>query len=220
MFIIKATCDPYNAKKHYNGQPVIKYDGTTPIEWAIDLYRTEKEAVTELMNLAKTGGPYKNGSWSWEDDDSVKELERQLVSADGTKPDLSWYKGPGIYDGQSHVPVLLEGATSFRDDTMQYSVEETDAVSFALVLLGYQNNCRCTLVSKTEDKKNGGSLIIFNVNGEFETSAYMYDDGTLFHLQDWQGAHPETLDEIKDYEWTSYEGRPAVIMEDAPRLLF
>ena len=226
MFIIKATCDPYNAKRHYNGQPVIRYDRTTPVEWAIDIFATEKEAIDKLMTLAKTGAPYETGSWSWEDDESVKELERQLVAenpedfADGNKPNLPWYKGPGIYDWQSHFPVLLEGDTSFRDDTVQYSVEEAEAVTFALVLLGHQNDCRCTLVSKTEDKKNGGALIVFDVNGEFETSAYIYEDGTLFHLHDWHGAHPETLDEIKDFEWVSLDGRPAVILENAPRLLF
>lgn len=228
MFIIKATCDPYNAKKHYNGQPVIRYDGTTPVEWTIDIFPTEQEAVKELMKLAKTGNPFENGSWSWEDDESIKELERALVeentedSTDGNNPDLSWYKGPGIY-GRNSVepyPVLLEGESSFRDDTMQYSVEEADAITFALVLLGHQNNCRCTLVNKTEDKKNNGALIVFDVNGEFETTAYIYDDGTLFHLHDWHGAHPETLDEIKDFDWDSFDGRPAVILENAPRLLF
>lgn len=225
MFIIKATCDPYNARKHYNGQPVIKYDMTTPVEWVIeDGFASIEEAKAALMKLAKSCRSYESGSWIEENKETIRELADAIKEdhpedfEDGKEPDASWFKGPGIYDHDT--PVLLEGETSFRDDTMQYSVEETDAVSFALVLLEHQNNCRCTLVSKTEDKKNNGSLIIFAVNGEFETSAYIYDDGTLFHLRDWQGAHPETIDEIKNYKWTSYDGRPAVILEDAPRLLF
>lgn len=226
MFIIKATCDPYNAKKHYNGQPVIRYNGTTPVEWTIDIFPTEQEAVKKLMKLAKSCRSYVSGSWSEEDKESVRYLAAAIKEdhpedfEDGEEPDTSWFKGSGIYDHDSMLPILLEGETSFRDDTMQYSVEEADAITFALVLLGHQNNCRCTLVNKTEDKKNNGALIVFDVNGEFETTAYIYDDGTLFHLHDWHGAHPETLDKIKDFDWDSFDGRPAVILENAPRLLF
>ena len=36
MFIIKATCDPYNARKHYNGQKVLQYDMATPVKWVME----------------------------------------------------------------------------------------------------------------------------------------------------------------------------------------
>ena len=57
----------------------IRYDGTTAVEWIIDIFQTEQEALKKLIELAKTGNPYENGSWSWEDDESVKELERLIL---------------------------------------------------------------------------------------------------------------------------------------------
>ena len=35
-----------------------------------------------------------------------------------------WFAGPGIYENQS--PVLLEGGTSFDDDSMFYEIESEE----------------------------------------------------------------------------------------------
>ena len=130
---IVAQCDPYNARKHYNGQQVLERDGATPVKWVMsDGYTSEEEAKKALMDLAMTGNPYENGGWSYEDEDSVKYLAEAIKEdhpddfEDGEEPDTSWFKGPGIYDhtGGTLYPVLLEGETSFRDDTMMYSIEE------------------------------------------------------------------------------------------------
>lgn len=129
---IVAQCDPYNARMHYNHQRVLEYDGATPIKWVMsEGYASEAEAKKALMDLAMTGKPYENGGWSYEDEDSIADLKESIMEDwddEDEEPDFSWFKGPGIYErgGREPYPVLLEGETSFRDDTMTYSIEEAD----------------------------------------------------------------------------------------------
>lgn len=53
------------------------------------------------------------------------------------------------------------------------------------------------------------------------TSAFIvYEDGTLFHQRDWQGGHPETEEEIADFDWLTEDCRPAVILGGLPRIMF
>lgn len=127
---IVAHCDPYNARKHYNHEPVIRYDGATPIEWVIeDGFSTEKEAVDALMRFAKSGREYESGSWNWYDDAEVEELKRQLAEdfgEDASDVDIDWYEGEGIYCnyGAGNGPLLLVGQKSFSDDSMSYWVDD------------------------------------------------------------------------------------------------
>jgi hypothetical protein len=126
-FRIVAKCDPYNARKHYNGQTVLKYNGTSPVKWVMeDEIPSEEEAKYVLMDLAKTGGPYETGDWSYEDKNTLERFINDLVEDGIPREDIDtgWYKGPGIYNGC--FPVLLEGESSFRDDTVTYSVEEIE----------------------------------------------------------------------------------------------
>lgn len=51
------------------------------------------------------------------------------------------------------------------------------------------------------------------------TCAIVYDDGTLYHLLDWQGGYPETAEEIEDYDWRTEDGRRAVMLGGMPRTL-
>lgn len=126
---ITATCDPYHAKRHYNGQPVLEYDMATPVKWVIeDDIPTLEEAKEKLMRLAKTGDPYENGGWSYEDQESVEEYRKEMLELHGDEMTdeekealTDWYKGPGIYENRS--PVLLKGETSFWDDVMQYNID-------------------------------------------------------------------------------------------------
>jgi len=126
---ITASCDPYHAKKHYNGQKVLQYDMATPVKWVIeDDIPTLEEAKEKLMRLAKTGDPYGNGGWTYEDQESVEEYRKEMLElhgdeiSDEEKETLTdWFAGPGIY--KNHSPVLLEGGTSFHDDTMTYMIE-------------------------------------------------------------------------------------------------
>lgn len=131
MYTIKVTCDPYNARTHYNGQKVIKFNGSTPVEWiAEEGFQTMDEAKDALMRLAMRSSSYVNGNWSFEDEESVRELAAAIKEDldDDEEPDMSWFKGPGIYDRDGHqpIPVLLEDETSFRDDVESYSIEEAE----------------------------------------------------------------------------------------------
>lgn len=126
---ITASCDPYHVRRHYNGQKILRYDMATPVKWVIeDDIPTLEEAKEKLMRLAKTGDPYENGGWSYEDQESVTEHKKELLElygdtmTDEEKETLTdWFAGPGIYE--NHSPVLLEGGTSFHDDTMTYMIE-------------------------------------------------------------------------------------------------
>lgn len=52
-----------------------------------------------------------------------------------------------------------------------------------------------------------------------QSAAIMYDDGTIFHLTDWQGFCPQTAEEIEDAQWISQDGKIAIMMDGQPRLL-
>lgn len=55
-------------------------------------------------------------------------------------------------------------------------------------------------------------------NGFDDVSSFiLYDDGTLFHQYDWQCGHPETADEIADFDWLSEYGTHAVMLGGLPR---
>lgn len=115
MYRIIESVNPYNARTHYNGQEVVKYDGSTPVKWIImkDI-NTLPEAQRSLMQLAKSSREYESGSWNYEDDDTVDNMCE------------SWYQGPGVYcrDGGEPYPILLEGEQSFSDDVENYYIEE------------------------------------------------------------------------------------------------
>lgn len=121
---IIAKCDPYNAKKHYIDQPVLKYDGTTPISWVIQDDMTEEQAQEELMKLAKTGEPFESGMWVWEDEEVIAEDKKAILEDTGEEADMSFYVGEGVYDSAAGKPVLLVGEKSFWDDSINYCIEE------------------------------------------------------------------------------------------------
>ena len=124
QYRIIAKCDPYNAIRHYNGEEVVKYDGVTPVQWVMRDGLDEAEAKEALMELAKTGDPYECGIWTWEDEKTVAETAKTIEEEFGEKADMTWYKGPGLYQDVS--PILLEGETAFRDDSVAYAIEEVE----------------------------------------------------------------------------------------------
>ena len=126
-FMIVAKCDPYHARWHYNKEPVLKYDGPTPVKWIMsEGYEDEGEAKDALMLFAKSCKDYERGPWRYEDNESVAYDKAFILEETGEEDDMSWYQGPGIYNCESHEPVLLEGGWYFEDDTMTYSVEEKE----------------------------------------------------------------------------------------------
>lgn len=127
-YIITANCNPYHAKFYYNGERVLRYNGCTPVEWVADDnfgdgFSSEEAAASALMAMAKN---INCDDWSYEDDASIAEIERQIKEDTGESIKVEWYKGPGVYDTANCFEVLLEGETSFDYDTMTWSVEKEE----------------------------------------------------------------------------------------------
>lgn len=87
---IVAKCDPYNAYKHYHGEPVIRRDGSTPIQWIHD-DRTRlslKEANDLIFAYTREAFGFPFANWGlavihsgcWEDIDcgTLKDKTRWL----------------------------------------------------------------------------------------------------------------------------------------------
>lgn len=108
-YMITVSCDPYNSRFHYHGEPVVRYDGRTPVEWVKEDDLTEEEALEELEKIAsqvQTWMPY--GKY---------EIEEFY---NGETPE--WYKGEGYYEDE--VPMYLIGEDSFRHDVLYYQICE------------------------------------------------------------------------------------------------
>ena len=120
---IIAICDPYNARRHYRGQEVLRYDMATPVEWVMEDYLTEQQAHEMLNEYAfglKGAMPY--------DDEFISELRHDLIedgiSVEDVDRKMSWYVGEGWYnDG---VLLYQYGDDYLRDDVMLYRIEERE----------------------------------------------------------------------------------------------
>lgn len=80
------------------------------------------------------------------------------------------------------------------------------------------NNYDYAITNIIRDEKEGAALYLFEGNG-IESAAFAYDGGGVFLLPDWQGARPETLKEVSEYDWVTYTGRDAIIFNSYPRSL-
>lgn len=125
---IIAQCDPYNSKFHYNGQKVLKWDGTTPIEWVVEEYASIEEAREALWKMClKDAG--RNPNWAIEDDDLIAAEKEELLEyeEDLTEEDMpgmfSWYEGEGVYYNNGNGPVMLKGGEAYSNDPMTYRVD-------------------------------------------------------------------------------------------------
>lgn len=132
---ITASCNPYHAKFHYNGQRVLKRDGATPVKWVIEDGLTEDEALQRLWEFACEDCERNYANWSREDAESIEDMAQML--ADDEMNDLTleearecfgWFRGEGIYTtgGNQPEPVMLKGERSYSYDTMTYVVEEDE----------------------------------------------------------------------------------------------
>lgn len=74
--------------------------------------------------------------------------------------------------------------------------------------------CKVTIEQIIEDEE--GKLVLFHAEACY-AAVYVYNDGELFHLRDWQSARPESLDEMEDFDWLTEDGRPAVMLNGRPR---
>ena len=118
---IVAICDPYNARWHYHGERVLRYNMATPIEWIMEDELTEEEAHALLYDYASEGScvfPM--------DDETLADWRKELL-ADGITEEavdaaLAWYQGPGYYN-DDHALIYQYGDDYLRDDVMLYRIE-------------------------------------------------------------------------------------------------
>lgn len=124
---VLAICDPFHSKKHYRGEEVVRYTGTTPTKWIMERALTLDEAFAVLDRYTFDLGD----GYGWEDDQSIASLREDLLSeADGEDEAsideaLSWYEGEGVYAyGEPNVRVYKHGDMSLDDDVVTYMIEE------------------------------------------------------------------------------------------------
>ena len=62
-----------------------------------------------------------------------------------------------------------------------------------------------------EDESEGAALYLFESEKEgIKSAAFAYESGEVFVLTDWQGARPEKLAEVADYDWVDVIGHDAI----------
>lgn len=125
--MIVASCNPYNARTHYNGERVLEYDMTTPVKWVInDGYGcglTDDEAHKEMENYANA---YESASYY--DEESLADYEnevKEMYEYENDAPyegdiDTSWFMGAGYYENE--YPIYLIGDDYYREDVMTYAI--------------------------------------------------------------------------------------------------
>lgn len=77
----------------------------------------------------------------------------------------------------------------------------------------------CRIEIKKIIPDNEGRLVLFCADGRIDSAAYIYNNGELFHLYDWQSSRPETLEEIEDFEWIGEAGEKAISLNGKPRII-
>ena len=69
-----------------------------------------------------------------------------------------------------------------------------------------------------EDESEGAALHLFECEKEgIKSAAFAYESGEVFVLTDWQGARPEKLSEVADYDWVTTSGHDAINLNGYPR---
>ena len=69
-----------------------------------------------------------------------------------------------------------------------------------------------------EDESEGAALYLFESEKEgIKSAAFAYESGEVFVLTDWQGARPEKLSEVADYDWVDVIGHDAIHLNGYPR---
>lgn len=150
------------------------------------------------------------------------------------------YEANGLYNGiavikgvdfSKRFPIICE---SVSGDNLGFAFIDMDNESFTysdndrpvevfteleerISALG--NGCSVETEGTVPDTDNNGSLVLFCAEGSIHAAAYLYNDGELFHLRDWQSGRPENLEEIGDFDWVAEDGSEAIMYENRPKRL-
>lgn len=100
-----------------------------------------------------------------------------------------------------------------------YNVPSNLYFGVEAALSAYDNGTEYSIV-KSIDLTNDAKLVSFvSEDGMAESSAVVYNDGTVFVTDDWQGGYAESFEEIEDFEWYTLGGQRAIIMDGLPKIL-
>ena len=81
------------------------------------------------------------------------------------------------------------------------------------------NDVDYVITEVIEDESEGAALYLFESEKEgIKSAAFAYENGEIFVLTDWQGARPEKLSEVDDYDWMDVSGHDAINLNGYPRM--
>lgn len=156
---------------------------------------------------------------------SVSDYIAELLSA------LHVYKVcPNLYEGNDRQEALARAfqykKTSLEIDGEQWDIKLLPLYARIEGFLNYIGDCRV----KMDDyvcREKGATLRIFRYGDDCGKSAlrsavltYDGDEDIVFHLWDWQGDYPKSMEEVKDYEWTAGDsGVQAIMFNGMPKIL-
>lgn len=123
-YIITAVCNPYNARTHYNGQRVLRYDMTTPIKWVMEDAYGDGLTLEQAQDILDSYANQLSDDTSYIDDEWLAQMVAEAKEYDEVDLDTSWYMGEGWYMGEYQV--YKRGDMYLRDDVMDYAIEEMD----------------------------------------------------------------------------------------------
>lgn len=161
-FAIVAECDRLNSKCYYNGQKVLKYDGTT-IRWVQKEFDSCEEAKTALYEQAL--GEY--GAIE-KDYDFVLSEVRNTDDLNDIKDIIDEWEhwGEGVYVGS--VFLISKGDDSYKLDDITYTIEEIPTKKAFLVTASV-----CTRVVVDEDASDeeimdaARARLLSNLNNDY-----------------------------------------------------
>lgn len=123
-------CNPYHARKYYNGQKVLKRDCATPVKWVIDDDYGNGLSFDEAMERLKDIMFRHYPCAEYYDKDSYGTMLSELKAEDEdfTEADIkaAWerFQGTGYY--YEGILILADGDTSFEDDVLDFRIEEIE----------------------------------------------------------------------------------------------
>ena len=123
-YMITAACNSYNARTHYNGQRVLRYDMTTPIKWVMEDAYGDGLTLEEAQDILDSYANQLSDDTLYIDDEWLAQMIAEAKEYDEVDLDTSWYKGAGWYCNE-HL-VYQRGDESLRDDVMLYWIEEME----------------------------------------------------------------------------------------------
>lgn len=77
------------------------------------------------------------------------------------------------------------------------------------------------VITKVIEESEVAALYLFECEKEgIKSAAFAYNSGEVFVLSDWQGARPEKLSEVEQFDWVTIGGHDAIVLNGYPRKFF